>query len=106
MLKLIHAALFWRFIRSPADKRRSVAEAIAGHLIISDLYDKLRPKRMPLTFPAIIPPAGAARRLAGKTWSLDQCLELGGQASLVFVGQRGCKSDVAELALLIVKPEE
>jgi hypothetical protein len=46
--QLIHRALRGRFVWPPAQKPRAVAETLAGNMIVADLHNQLRRRRLPL----------------------------------------------------------
>src|SRR5438552_13545910 len=72
LFDLIHRALARRLVRAPPHQPRAVPEAVAAEMIVTNLDDELGPERLPFAGAFGRPAAGAARRLAGEAWRLDQ----------------------------------
>src|SRR4051794_19143970 len=75
-LDLLEGALARRLVRAPPQEPGAVAEPAAAHMVIANLDDQFRAQRLPLAGTLGAPPAGATRRVAGKTRRFDQRFEL------------------------------
>src|SRR5271163_1693978 len=73
---LVDRALSRQLVWPPAEKLSSVAESIAGHMIVSDLNDQLRPEGLPLAAALGAPTAAPAWRSAAETRGRLQSVKL------------------------------
>ena len=74
--ELVELALGGRFVGSPAEELRAVAEAASGEVIELNFDDQLRPQRLPFHRPLGAPAARSAGSAAGETWSAHERFQL------------------------------
>src|SRR5690349_7408954 len=85
---LLHGALAWRLVGTPANEGGPVTESPRAHVVVLDLDDELWGKWLPFGGSLGAPPARTARRLSGKPRWPDQSLDLRKQC-LAFLDAEG-----------------
>src|SRR5262249_52503415 len=106
LLDLVQRALLRRLVGTPAHQPGTVAEAIAGKVVVADFHHELRLERLPLGRALGRPAARPARRVAGEAGRGDQFFQARGQRRLVFAADRGREAHVVQQAGLVIEPEQ
>src|SRR5260370_31182415 len=117
--ELVVAAVRRWLVRSPTQKRRGMAEAIALHVVVLDLADALEAQRLPREILARVPPAltaGHARAVGLRLspFAPRMLLERALAQRRQFLDQlpparhreRRCDADVMEASPSVVQPEQ
>src|SRR5262245_2344400 len=104
--ELLERALARGLVGTEANELGAVAKAVAADLVVADLDHELRLHRAPLFGAFGAPPAWSSRRLAGEARRRDEGLELRRQRRAVLVGDGRGETDMVELAVSVVEPEQ
>src|SRR5207244_7164513 len=105
MLDLVHGALAWHFVGTPAQDFRSMPKTPAGEMIICDFDHDLRSDRFPLASPLRTPTTRAARRVTCESRWFSQRLEFFCQSAAVACFKGGRETDMVKQSIIAVQSE-
>src|ERR1051326_1604220 len=100
---LIHTALPWSLVRTPADQFGAMTKTAAGEVIVAHLDDQFRPKRFPFRGPFSGPAAGSARRVAGETGRFNEWREFCKQRFALRRFEPGTETHVVQQSCVVVQ---